>query len=479
VRGVLSAPAGEAPRPRMLALAILQSLAVVAIAYVIGTESFLIGGAIALVGLAVVVLIWPTAALPSLVALYVIPPTFSVAGGRPRDVVAGCFAVLILEWLRSSVVSPPVLVLLMAAGGFFAAILVSAMGHVTQPGMTASLAEVGAGLVILAAGICLGATRGIRPPLTFVRVLVSGVALAALVLWFGTGGDLGGLGAVTGESRASSVFDNPNFLGTFLAIGAVVLVAGGTTGPSRLASIAAFGLCVAGIAVSGSRGALLVVAAGLACLILVRRRRTIRVLLAGAVIASLVAWGVVALTTARVSGTRRLGISASSIENSSELRLNAARLAVDLVVAHPLTGVGYNQFPRYAARDARLNVEFDPHNEYLRIGAESGLVALTLLVVLIGTVVWHGVRFARRGGGPAAAAAVAAVAAYGIALLTVQGLRSFQFSAPWLLLAGVIVGAAAREANAPGNDSVSADRTRSLDRKEEYGSPTRFPSVGS
>lgn len=473
--GSLLVPIWERPRIRFPALAVLQALAVVSVAYVIGTESFLVGGAVAFAGLTVTVLMWPAAALPSLTLLYVLPASFTLGGVRAREVVAACFAILMIEWLRTSVVSSQVLIVLLAGAGLLAAILVSAMGLLSQPGMTASLAEVGASLVILAAGVCLGAMRGLRPSVTFIRFLVTGIALTTLVLWVRSGSALGDLGTLAAASRATSAFDNPNFLGTFLAIGAVVIVAPGTRGLPRLAWILAFGLSLAGIAVSGSRGALLVLAAGLGCVVLVRQRKTIKVLLIGAVIASLVTWGIVTLTTARVSGTRQLGISAASIENSPEFRLNAARLALDLVFAQPLTGVGYNQFPRYAAGDPRLNLEFDPHNEYLRVAAESGVLALLLLLTLVGSVVWAGVRYARGDGGALAAAGVSAVAAYGISLLTIQGLRSFQFSAPWMLLAGVIVGAAARERKTRA-DTASERRT---DRRElgDAETPGLIPSA--
>jgi hypothetical protein len=74
-------------------------------------------------------------------------------------------------------------------------------------------------------------------------------------------------------------------------------------------------------------------------------------------------------------------------------RTDAARLAFEAFESRPLRGIGWDNFPYYA--QARLSYgKLASHNEYLRIGAELGLLGLACLALALLAVV-TGVR-ARR-----------------------------------------------------------------------------------
>ncbi|MBI3508914.1 MAG: O-antigen ligase family protein [Chlamydiia bacterium] len=85
--------------------------------------------------------------------------------------------------------------------------------------------------------------------------------------------------------------------------------------------------------------------------------------------------------------------------NSDELRHHYERVAFRMVKQHPWLGVGYGQFSCKAAlhlddgADKSLAVS-GVHNIYLRILAETGVLALLAFLAWIGTLVWRSFRAA-------------------------------------------------------------------------------------
>jgi O-antigen ligase len=69
---------------------------------------------------------------------------------------------------------------------------------------------------------------------------------------------------------------------------------------------------------------------------------------------------------------------------SVTVRLEWYRQSIDVVASHPLLGVGTGAFPKALAENARSASAYppNPHNEYLAIGMQTGLVGLLLLVHL-------------------------------------------------------------------------------------------------
>ena len=450
-----------------LGLLLAECATVLAVAYMLGTSSLLVGIAVAGVAVMLVVALSPNAALLALAVLYVIPETVSIGGLRSRDVVAVAFGILVLEWLRRSVASRGLMLLLAVDIGLLCVLLVSALGFISQPGETASLAELGASLVILAAGGCLGAMKGMDVAVRMVRLVILGVAIGTLSVWLHNNASLKEVGALAEQARATSIFGNPNFLGTFLAIGAVLWIAPGKGRRPTLRQVVAFGVILAAVVVTASRGAILVTAIGLMAIMMLRRRRAVAVV-AGVLLVPLALWGVFALTNARLAGSRQLGINAVSIQNSAGLRTQSARLALRLILQHPWAGVGYEQFVAYSARDQHIGIPFDTHDEYLRIGAEGGLTALAFFLILVLYPVWRAGREARNTGSRTSVAVFGALVAFAASLVTVNGLQSFQYAAPWMLLAGIMVGAAAHDSDHPPDWEITQ-----LDRRPTAQVPAR------
>jgi O-antigen ligase len=140
----------------------------------------------------------------------------------------------------------------------------------------------------------------------------------------------------------------------------------------------------------------------------------------------------------------RLGTLTNPSANPDEIRPLAWRLAGDLLVAHPLLGIGPGGFTEEAEVAGRGEVSgaVHAHNLVLTVGAEGGLVALVLLGGLagvLGTATWRRVR-----GAPGPSHAEGALLAGPAAALLVfvgQGVVDFTFrNAALLLLAWLLVG---------------------------------------
>lgn len=437
--GTAASPSADVrARPHLLiaSFAVLTSLAA---GYAVATSSLLVGVAVTLGAASVAFLTWPSLVLAALALPYVLPVTASLGGLRSRDLAAACFGIVLLTGIQASVLSRRMMVVLALDAGFAAIVLVSAIGFFDRPAEAAILAETGAGILLLASGVALGAMIGLEPILRAIRLVVLGIAVVALISWVFQNGSPFESNAFSEQTRAGAVL-GPNGLGTFLAIGAVMEITLRRASLLTVRSLAVVGLLIGVVLLSGSRGAVLVLGLGLLPLAFGAKPRLRSVALAALLVTGM-GWAIVTLASVRVVSVERVGGDPASVENSPEIRIEAAKLAVRLMLEHPLTGVGYGQVAGFATSDPRLGFELDTHNEYLRIGAESGITALILLLCLIGLCLKTGVESVRRDRAGHTFAATAAVAAFALSLLTVQGFLSFVFSAPWMLLSGAIVGA--------------------------------------
>ena len=195
----------------------------------------------------------------------------------------------------------------------------------------------------------------------------------------------------TAAGRAVGAFGDPNILGSFLALalpGAVVL---GVAGPPawRPFALAACVAMLSGLALSLSRGGL--VAAGGALLVLLGLRRVRWVAVVGGVVVAVIlaspanplaGSAPAAALAARVQSVRSAG------QSQTDQRLEIYRTTPRIVAAHPLFGVGANQFsavaPNYGLVDPVTGETFDhAHDIALTIAAELGLLGLGALVWLV------------------------------------------------------------------------------------------------
>jgi hypothetical protein len=167
------------------------------------------------------------------------------------------------------------------------------------------------------------------------------------------------------------------------------------------------GACLVGMVGSGTRVALVVFVVAVAGMVLVRLvPRRLRVVggvaiaLAGAVVGAGFPGQVIALAgevnpRLRVVGgveiTRDVGLptllAAIRQESSVRTRLELWSASVAMFERHPLTGVGWGQWNwRKAQYGVGFDVLLDPHNGYLWLFAEGGLLAGGVLLLAAGAV---------------------------------------------------------------------------------------------
>lgn len=158
----------------------------------------------------------------------------------------------------------------------------------------------------------------------------------------------------------------------------------------------------------------------------------------------------------RALSLRLLGpasISASQAASESRYvrsREDAAGLALKLFADNPLTGVGWQQFTAYSARDLHYG-PLATHNEYLRFAAELGLPGLVFLL-LAAVIVVRAALCA--GQGRDAVAATACVATAAVGLVFVNALEVPSIALPLAVAAAVLCVKAGRPE--AGNTSTPA-----------------------
>ncbi len=231
----------------------------------------------------------------------------------------------------------------------------------------------------------------------FAVLLVLHTGLAAVQA--ATGRSIGVLGAGSAELmietlgtgveryRPSGLFDHPIVYANFLMIVLPVVAAGWFTTRSRALRIgfgAAAVVGLAGLALTLSRGAWIssaIVAAVFVALAaryaLLNRANAGRLLRVGLV---------AAVVTGLIFGPRIVERLTSSVTGNLRVRFELNEIALRMITAHPVAGVGLNNFiPVMEAYDPKDVMEYFPatvHNLYLLEAAEAGIPALALFLAL-------------------------------------------------------------------------------------------------
>ncbi|MFF5262481.1 O-antigen ligase family protein [Actinomadura viridis] len=278
-------------------------------------------------------------------------------------------------------------------------------------------------LVGLLAGLALLAACAAAPPRPDRLVRVIALAGAAGAAWTLVAGDHAG-------DRLQGLGLNPNYAGGVIAL-ALVAAVGLARHTHRLVWLVPAAVCFAAVAETRSRGAFLAAAGGVVLVLVQGRSARFRVLIA-------VAAAVVAITLPGTLDTAEQiatsGRSSDELSFNSTVRRNAAEFAADVAASHPFRGIGYGMFPPYAANSPRLGVYIATHNDYLRLAAEAGMLALLAFLVLV----WLGVKDPRSGD----LAVLRAVAlAYCVGLLFANPLANLIASAPFWLALGCLLAA--------------------------------------
>jgi putative inorganic carbon (hco3(-)) transporter len=270
----------------------------------------------------------------------------------------------------------------------------------------------------------------------------------------------GGLASVTrdGSVLRSNGPLSANFFGEILAAAAMLAVYLAFDARSHRARLVAIGIaiaCVAALLDTGSRGAFIAVLAASALCMLLRRVRVISVVTI--VVAAFVAASVVlpAGTRARLSALSDL--RTASIEGNSSFRgrLSENLAAIEMLRAHPITGVGPGNFDSdylHYAPSLNLDQRAEPrnaHSLYLETLAETGLIGAVALFGLIAFALqraWRGRRTASARLGVLAEGGLVALLAFLVAAATLHLAYPRFF---WLFLGlALAAGRTARNASA-------------------------------
>jgi O-antigen ligase len=263
-----------------------------------------------------------------------------------------------------------------------------------------------------------------RAPQAMARAIALTLAvLAALTMVqefaIGNGSSLAGLSNVPlvadvggATARHAGPQGDANFWGRVLVLGlpfALSLAQMARRASERLGWFAAAAAICGGIVLTGSRGALL--AAFLVALVwaLLAGGRWAKAVLFAPVAGALALF--VPGVGSRLATLSLLGTSdgLEVVDPSLEGRLAAQRVASEVLVDHPVLGVGPGNFlavtQAYLGRLGLDTLPLAPHNQYLEAAAEGGLLGLTAWLLLLGggILVALRARLLARSGGPAVA----------------------------------------------------------------------------
>jgi len=109
-----------------------------------------------------------------------------------------------------------------------------------------------------------------------------------------------------------------------------------------------------------------------------------------------------ALMLPQVPVHRYLQLS-SEDDPTTQIRMGLYDVAIGMVEDHPLLGVGTGQWvresPRYFSSGTFRSTTYMPHNTYLQVAAENGLLGLAVYLVLLGVVAYYFLRALQRSSG--------------------------------------------------------------------------------
>jgi O-antigen ligase len=271
--------------------------------------------------------------------------------------------------------------------------------------------------------IYLVSTVTTREDIRFVALmLVSGLAIeSVLSIGFYLTGSTGGAFGLSGHlqnatsgtvDRSGGTIGSANAAGSYLA--AAVTVTAGTLAlrlghVMRNVALGTAALGLVALVTTLSRGGWLSLAVGMGMLVIVGVLRGH--LRPGHVVAGAALFGLVALALHGPILDRLTGNDGGSAAG----RVPLLYLASDMIRAHPLTGIGGNNFavaiPSYAGPDFSQDWLYVVHNRYLLTWAEAGLGALLAWLWFLGASLRLGWRTVRSDGGDLAVLAAALTAA--------------------------------------------------------------------
>ncbi len=189
---------------------------------------------------------------------------------------------------------------------------------------------------------------------------------------------------------------NPIPTGTLLAVGLAIAVIGLSSDLLsknrwvKAICIVIIPLCLFSVFLSGVRGPFISVIVGLVFYLLIQYIRQPRVWIStvGIVLLLLVTFNIWYPSIAsKVPNIRRYSPEAIIQGTSTKERLKRYQAAIRLFVQRPLLGGGTNSYAQRTKLDAY------PHNIFLEIISENGLIGLFVFLGFLGSVAWTGFRY--------------------------------------------------------------------------------------
>jgi hypothetical protein len=321
---------------------------------------------------------------------------------------------------RSRPLQPAHLWIALLAGSLVIGFHFPALGSLPAPAASTDLTRMLVGLALLAVVVAAPP----RPGAVARAIALTGMCTACYALVFGEHAD----------GRLAALGFNPNYLGGLLALPCVAAV-GLTHRGRRPGWLVAAAACLIAIAQTQSRGAFLAAAAGVAVVLIQGRPLRPRTLVV-IVGAALALYGGLGRLERLVAGGRQ----PAELAHDTDVRSKVADFALQVAARHPVRGIGLGRFPSCAAADPRFGVYMATHNDYLRLAAEVGGIALIALLALL----WLGTR-----GRPTGDLAVlrAVTVAYAVGLFFANPLANLVASTPFWLSLGCLLAARADSPN--------------------------------
>lgn len=207
---------------------------------------------------------------------------------------------------------------------------------------------------------------------------------------------------VTQHMKATALIGNPNVVGSYMALAAVILAAAALRARGLRRWLYALGTVCAttGVVVSETRTALIALAGGLVLLAVGGSWK--RMAMAGVALALLFGAGVAARVPVVVSVLELPRLAAEgTLESATSGRVSPALAAYEMFRDHAATGVGPGAFrSQYMAYKVRVMERYpalvrgttptmfgDVHNDHLQLLAETGLPGYALFLAFIAAVV--------------------------------------------------------------------------------------------
>ena len=184
------------------------------------------------------------------------------------------------------------------------------------------------------------------------------------------------------EGRLQGLGLNPNYLAAYLAVPIVISI-GLAARHRNLLWLAPGAMCLPALLETKSRAGFLAMAAGAAFLVIQGRSQRQKILI---VLVSMIAVLAMLVFPAHLSEITSLGAgnrSAVDLSSDNLVRTQVAWFALHTALGHPLLGIGFGQFPEYAAVSSSFGIYITTTNEYLLLASETGLFALAAFLVLL------------------------------------------------------------------------------------------------